>query len=195
MAPSGAGAAPGGERADEEGRGGGPWLYHPRGGRGGPNLPTAAVRRALDDPMPTTLLSLALATAVAGPVDPAVDDVVTALSARHTPASCAALEADLADPAGTWVHIAETVPSPPWVAVRAARCAARHPGALPTLLAWFDRDDREGLARAVALDATELPEATAVAVIGRALGTSWADQARAVRDADPRPAVRAVARP
>ncbi len=54
------------------------------------------------------------------------DDVVRALSVRHSAPTCQALEVGLADPVATWTRLAESTPAAPWVAQRAARCLLTH---------------------------------------------------------------------
>jgi hypothetical protein len=86
------------------------------------------------------------------------DAVIRALSPRHDPPSCAALEVGLADPVATWTRLAESTPAAPWVAPRAARCLLAHPEAAERAAArWFADPALAGLADVALVALPSLP--------------------------------------
>ena len=99
---------------------------------------------------------------VAGLAAAADDDRERALRAprpRHMEASCAALVEDLATPVPTLRWVAESVPQPPWVAVRAAGClvSERPTEARDDLLRWVRSPEWAGLARVAVGQLDQLP--------------------------------------
>ncbi len=74
--------------------------------------------------------------------------VYDALSVRHTPPSCEAVEALATDPVDTLQVMVERAIQPPWVGVRAADCLiTRHADEIaPVLETWVSEPEYLGLA-------------------------------------------------
>jgi hypothetical protein len=74
--------------------------------------------------------------------------VGVALSVRHDPPSCEVVRAQLPSPEEGLVRIAEAWQGLPWVAMRAAACAATLPASTPALRRWLVDPALAGLADA-----------------------------------------------
>lgn len=90
-----------------------------------------------------------------------------ALGVRHDPPGCADLARSLRDPAATLAAVVDGVTMPPWVPVRAARCAATLPQADADLRRWVADPARPGLVEIV-LDALDGAAPDRVAAVARA---------------------------
>ncbi len=126
-------------------------------------------------------LLLAVSVLAAEPVKPAAADELAAMRLmlpRHEAASCQDLVAVLHEPAASLVRIAEHAQYPPWLATRAARCAAELPAARPALFRWLADPARAGLASVTLLVAPELKDPELL--VRAALQGPHADLARRV---------------
>jgi hypothetical protein len=130
--------------------------------------------------------------AVAGEPSEAAS-VEAALRVRHDPPSCEALVAGLRDPAAALAAVVETVELPPWVPLRAARCAARLPSAEPAVRRWVVDAARPGLAEVVVDALRQVEPARAVPLARAALAGPHADRIRERLATSDVPALRALA--
>lgn len=107
----------------------------------------------------TFWLAAGLALAADDEQDAELDRARRALSPRHLQQSCGALVDRLEAPVSTLRWVAESVPQPPWVAVRAAGClAAERPvEAREDLLRWVRSPEWAGLARATVAQVDRMP--------------------------------------
>jgi hypothetical protein len=107
----------------------------------------------------TIWLAAGLALAADDERDSERDRARRALSPRHLQQSCGALVEGLEAPVSTLRWVAESVPQPPWVAVRAAGClAAERPvEAREDLLRWVRSPEWAGLARATVAQVDRMP--------------------------------------
>lgn len=135
-------------------------------------------------------MMLWMPVALAAPNPALVED----LTARHAEKDCATLEADYGLEA--LVEVAEQVPMPPWVPMRAASCvgAASDRGGQEALLRWLADASLPGLAAAAVAglaEGADLAPELVVAVASRA--SADARFARAARlQAHPHPVLRAL---
>ena len=100
---------------------------------------------------------------------PEQEAVYRALSVRHDPPACSALDAKSADPVATYLYLVEHATQPAWVGMRAASCliTGHAEAALPSLRTWVVSPEHRGLAILAMgeLDAMPLPIATELATL------------------------------
>jgi hypothetical protein len=140
-----------------------------------------------------TALALLVAVADARADEPEVARVVQALAVRHDPPSCATLITSLHDPAGTLTTIVDTVTLPPWVAVRAARCAVGVEAADAAVHRWLRDPEKPGLTEVVVDALPTVPTVRAVALADAALHGPHAERARRRLAVSPTVELRAIA--
>ena len=120
---------------------------------------------------------------------------ITALSPRDPEPNCTEIGKTLSDPVGSFAHIAERVPMPPWVGIRACACLVDHaaePAAEATLSRWVTSEAWAGLALTAINLLDKMPEDVAARIAAAALDGPIADRAHADIAASSHEKVRAL---